>query len=288
MNDAPPTDPTAVAGPDRAAADDPSAGELILMGTGSSVGVPAIGCESDACLSDDPRNDRTRCGVLVRAPGGNFVIDTPPELRIQVTRTRVPMVHAALFTHGHADHIFGLDDLRICSFKLDHPLPLSCEANVETQLRESFAYAFADPAGHSHRFAAPRFEILPLVPGREVTVLGLPVLPLRVMHGKLPILGFRIGDVAYCTDASGLPDETKELLRGLDTLVLGALRHRPHPTHYSVGQAVEVAREIDPRRTFLTHISGELEHVATERELPDDVRLAYDGLRIPYRMHRHP
>ena len=282
MNDEPPADlPPADLPPL-----DGSDGELILMGTGSSVGVPSIGCDAPACLSDDPRNHRTRCGVLVRAPGGYFVIDTPPELRLQVTRERVPMVHAALFTHGHADHIFGLDDLRICSFKLDHPLPLHCEAAVEAQLRQSFAYAFADPAGHSHRFAAPRFAVRPLEPGRAVEVLGLEVLPLRVEHGRLPILGFRIGDIAYCTDASGLPEETKARLGGLDTLVLGALRHRPHATHYSVGQAVAVARELAPRRTFLTHISAELEHAETERGLPPDVRLAYDGLRIPYRVAR--
>ena len=256
--------------------------ELILLGTGGSVGVPAIGCATAACFSEDPRDARTRCGVLVPAPGGNFVIDTPPELRLQLVRERVPAVHAALFTHGHADHVVGLDDLRICSFKMDEPLPLHCEPAVGEQLRTMFSYAFREPPAGAHRFAVPRFAIRPLEPGREIAVLGQSVLPVRLNHGRLPILGFRIGSLAYCTDVSEIPEETFAQLAGVKTLVIDALREEPHPTHFSVGEALEAAARIGAERTYFTHISCNLVHAEAEARLPPHVRIAHDGLRLPF------
>ncbi|NNJ26756.1 MBL fold metallo-hydrolase [Alienimonas chondri] len=256
--------------------------ELILLGTGGSVGVPTIGCDTPACRSKDPRDARTRCGVLVPAPQGNLVIDTPPELRLQLVRERVPMVHAGLFTHGHADHVVGLDDLRICSFRLDEPLPLYCEPPVGEQLQMMFGYAFRDPAAAAHKFAVPRFALQTLEPGRSVNVLGLEVLPVRLNHGRLPILGFRFGSFAYCTDVSEIPEESFRQLAGVETLVIDALREKPHATHFSVDEAMAAAARIGAKRTWFTHISCDLLHAEAEQRLPPDVRIAYDGLRLPF------
>ncbi|MEM9701167.1 MAG: MBL fold metallo-hydrolase [Planctomycetota bacterium] len=256
--------------------------ELILLGTGGSVGVPAIGCDTPTCRSDDPRDARTRCGVLVPAPRGNFVIDTPPELRLQLVRERVPMVHAGLFTHGHADHVTGLDDLRICSFRLEEPLPLHAEPPVQEQLRRMFAYAFSAPPPGAHNFAVPRFSLQTLEPGRPVDVLGQEVLPIRLNHGRLPILGFRFGSFAYCTDVSEIPEESYAQLSGVKTLVIDALRDRPHTTHFSVEQALAAAERVGAERTWFTHISCDLKHEEAEAKLPDHVRIAHDGLRLPF------
>ncbi len=253
---------------------------LVLLGTGTSVGVPVVGCDCEVCVSSDPRNNRTRAGVLVRAPEGDFVIDTPPELRLQLLREKVRAIHAAFFTHGHADHIMGLDDLRIFGFRLEKSIPLYCEAGVEEQLRRTFHYAFASKKP-SHRFAVPRLHFEPIAPLEPIELLGLQVKPIRLMHGKLPIVGFRIGNVAYCTDVSAIPRETHGQLDGLDVLIIDALRHEPHPTHMSVKQAVAVIRRVKPKRGYLTHLSHQLDYAATNAELPDNVELAYDGLEIP-------
>ena len=255
--------------------------ELILLGTGTSVGVPVIGCECDVCTSPNPRNHRTRTGVAVSAPEGVFVIDTPPELRLQLVRERIPLVHAAVFTHAHADHIFGLDDLRICGHRLDRAIPLYCEEPVEAQIRRAFSYAFADADPDAHKFATPnlRFARIGFSP---FELLGLSVLPIRLYHGKLPILGFRIGDIAFCTDVSAIPQESWPLLEGLDVLVIDALRDQPHPTHFGVSQALEVVERVRPRRTYFTHVSHSLEYEQTNTRLPEGVELAYDGLRLAY------
>jgi phosphoribosyl 1,2-cyclic phosphate phosphodiesterase len=216
------------------------------------------------------------------APEGNFLIDTPPELRMQLVRERVEVVHAAIYTHSHADHIFGLDDLRIFGYRLDRDIPLYCEEIVERQLRTSFGYAFETTLINSHHFAAPRLAFRRIAPAEPFDLLGETVRPIRLMHGKLPVLGFRIRDFAYCTDVSFIPDESWPLLEGLDTLVIDALRDEPHATHFSIGQALDVVNRVRPRQTFLTHLSHTLDYAATNARLPPDVRLAYDGLRIAY------
>ncbi len=255
--------------------------ELILLGTGTSVGVPVIGCDCVVCNSTNPRNQRTRTGVAVRTPAGTFVIDTPPELRLQLIREKIALVHAAVFTHSHADHIFGLDDLRICGYRLKGPVRLYCEEPTEQQIRQSFNYAFAVPDPKAHHFARPNleFERIGLEP---FSVLGQLVTPIRLLHGRLPVLGFRLGDVAFCTDVSQIPEESWPLLEGLDVLVLDALRDKPHPTHFGIDQALEVVERVKPRRTFFTHVSHELDYDATNARLPDGVELAYDGLRISF------
>ena len=252
---------------------------ITLTGTGTSVGVPVIGCDCAVCTSDNAKNRRLRSGALVRAPEGNFVIDTSPDLRQQLLRERVRLVHAAVFTHSHADHIFGLDDLRIFGHRLNAPVRLYCEEPVERQLRTSFNYAFDDNVEPAHRFALPRlqFERIGLDPFQ---LLGLSVKPLRLLHGRLPVLGFRINNVAYCTDTSGVPHETLPMLEHLDVLILDALREKPHPTHFSIDQALAVVEQVKPRQTYFTHISCRLDHERTNTRLPKDVELAYDGLTI--------
>lgn len=216
--------------------------------------------------------------MLVRAPLGEFVVDTGPELRLQLLQNDASLIHAAIFTHAHADHVAGLDDLRIFGFRLNSDIPLYCEETVELSIRQMFSYAFIERDKLAHRFAAPRFEFRRLTPGEPFELLGLEVLPIRLHHGKLPILGFRIGDVAFCTDVSSIPSESRALLQNLDTLVLGALRYKPHPTHLHVDAAVKLARQIRPYRTLLTHMAHDLDYETLNSELPDDMAPAHDGL----------
>ena len=254
-------------------------GQMILLGTGTSVGVPAIGCGCDVCRSTNPRNKRTRCSVILGLPEGNVLIDTSPDVRHQLLREEVGIVHAVLYTHEHADHVFGLDDLRLMQFYLGGPVPLYCEPPVEARIRKSYDYAFAS-ATDLHKGAVPQltFQRIGLEP---FELLGARVTPIRLKHGKrFEVLGFRIGNVAYCTDANAIPAESMERLQDLDVLVLDALRPRGHATHFSLEEAVEVARALAPRQTYFTHMSHELEHEATNEELPPGMALAYDGMRI--------
>ena len=254
---------------------------MILLGTGTSVGVPIIGCDCAVCTSDDPKNKRTRSGVFVPAPQGNFVIDTSPELRMQLIREDVQMVHAALYTHSHADHLFGLDDLRIFGHRLDAPVTLHCEEIVERHIRKAFFYAFEPPGKHMHKFAVPKLQFRRI--GLEpFDLLGQRIQPIRLYHGRLPLLGFRIGKVAFCTDVSEIPEESWPHLEDLDVLILDALRDKPHPTHFSIEQSLAVVERVKPKRAYFTHIAHWLDHAETNARLPENVELAYDGLRIPF------
>jgi len=253
-----------------------------VLGCGTSVGVPALGCGCDVCQGGHPRNQRTRCAVIAGLPEGNLLIDTPPELRIQLIREKIGIVHAVLFTHAHADHMFGLDDLRLFPFYLGHPVPLYCEAFVEERLRHAFDYAFYE-SPESHAGARPRLTFHQ-IEHQPFDVLGATVTPLRLRHGPhLDVLGFRIGDIAYCTDTNEIPEETMSRLEGLDVLLLDALRPSPHVTHFGLDEAVEVAQQIGARRTYLTHLSHELDYERTNEYLPDGIELAYDGLRLDLR-----
>ncbi len=254
-------------------------GQLVLLGTGTSVGVPMIGCGCDVCRSDHPKNKRTRCSVVLGLGEGNLLIDTAPDLRIQLLREGIGLVHAVLFTHEHADHLFGLDDLRLFQFYIGGPVPLYCESNVGQRIRKSFDYAFAKPFS-PHAGSVPLLEICNITT-EPFSLLGTRVIPIRLKHGKLDVLGFRIGNVAYCTDTSEIPPQSWPLLEGLDLLILDALRRKPHPTHLSLDQAVDIARRLRPKRTLLTHISHDLEHESINARLPRDIQLAFDGQRVP-------
>lgn len=253
-------------------------GQLVFLGTGTSVGVPVVGCGCPTCTSGDPRNSRLRCAVVVGLPEGTLLVDTPPDLRTQLLREQIHLVHATLFTHDHADHVFGLDDLRLFPYYLGHAMPVYCEEQVEARIRKSFDYAFAAEATY-YAGGVPQIEF------RRITtepfdVLGARVVPLRLAHGRFQVLGFRFGNVAYCTDTNRIPPESRSLLGGLDVLVLDALRDKPHATHFSLDEAVEMARAIGAKRTYFTHMSHDLEHEATNRSLPPGMELAYDGLRV--------
>lgn len=256
------------------------AGQLVFLGTGTSVGVPVIGCDCSTCTSRDPRNQRTRCGLALGLPKGNLLVDTPTDLRTQLLRERIGLAHAVLYTHAHADHLFGLDDVRLFSFYLQQSMPIYCEPAVEQRIRTSFDYAFAEEVQHYPRGALPQLEFRP-IGTQPVMILGATVVPIRLWHGRTPVLGFRFGNVAYCTDTNGIPDESWPLLHGLDVLILDCLRDKPHPTHFSLQEAVETARRIGARRTLFTHMSHDLEHAATNQRLPAGMELAYDGLRVP-------
>ena len=272
-------DATSTKAPERG--DDEIGRELVLLGTGTSTGVPMIGCDCDVCRSPNPRNNRTRTGVAVHVPSGTFLIDTSPELRIQLLRERIPIAHAVIFTHGHVDHLFGLDDTRLFPHQLGHPLPIYLEESTETTMRGAFSYAFRTRPPEAKGWSIPQFDVHRI--GEEpFELLGQTVRPVRLLHGRMPVLGFRFNDVAFCTDVSTIPEESWSKLEGLDVLVLDALRDKPHPTHFSIDQALEVVDRLKPRQTWLTHISHSLEHEATNARLPANVQLAYDGLRIPF------
>lgn len=255
--------------------------ELVLLGTGTSTGVPMIGCDCDVCRSPNPRNNRMRTGVAVHAPEGTFLIDTSPELRLQLLRERIPVAHAVIFTHGHVDHLFGLDDTRLFPHRLGYPLPIYLEASTEATMRGAFGYAFRERPPEAKGWSIPQFDVRRI--GEEpFELLGQRVRPVRLLHGRLPVLGFRFNNVAFCTDVSQIPEGSWPKLEGLDVLVLDALREKPHPTHFCIDQALEVVERLKPKQTWLTHISHSLEHEATNARLPASVQLAYDGLRIPY------
>jgi phosphoribosyl 1,2-cyclic phosphate phosphodiesterase len=241
-----------------------------------------IGCECAVCRSPNPRNSRTRSSVLLKLPAGNLLIDTSPELRIQLVRERIPVAHAILYTHYHADHLFGLDDVRLFPKYLGGPLPIYCTDEVEEVIRKAFGYAFHPgnddlPAG-----------VLPKLEFRRITaapfdVLGLRIVPVPLVHARFNVFGFRFGDVAYCTDVSHIPAASWPLLEGLDVLVIDALRpHRPHPSHFGLPQALEAVTRLKPRQTYLTHMSHEMDYDTLPDLLPPGVALAYDGLTFDF------
>lgn len=255
-------------------------GEMILLGTGTSVGVPTIGCGCPVCQSDDPRNKRTRCSAILGLPGGNLLIDTGPDLRAQLLREKIGIVHAVAYTHEHADHIFGMDDLRIFQFYLGHAVPIYCSEVVQRSLQCCFPYAFSSDTP-THAGSRPQLDFHRLEPEKPVELLGAEILPLKLQHGpRFEVLGFRVGKVAYCTDTNFIPPATLAQLEGLDVLVLDALRPTPHATHFSLEESVAIARQLQPKQTYFTHISCRMDHEEINARLPDNIQLAHDGLRI--------
>jgi phosphoribosyl 1,2-cyclic phosphate phosphodiesterase len=254
-------------------------GHMVLLGTGTSVGVPTIGCGCPVCQSDEPRNNRTRSSAILGMPEGNLLIDTSPDLRLQLLRERISLVHAVAFTHEHADHVMGLDDLRLFPYYIGHAVPLYCEEVVERRIRMAFDYAFQN-AEPTHSGAVPQLTFR-RIGDEPFEALGAALQPVRMHHGpRFTTLGFRVGNVAYCTDTSFIPEESMQRLEGLDVLVLDALRHRPHVTHLSLEQAIAIAERLRPKRTIFTHISHELDYRSTNASLPPGMELGYDGLRV--------
>ena len=247
---------------------------VTVLGSGTSHGIPSVGCACAVCASPDPRDRRSRCALVIQWQGRTLLVDTPPELRQQVIRSQVRRVDALLFTHSHADHIFGLDDVRRFNEMQSGELPVFAGETTLRDLERSFRYVFVPTQLGGGK---PRLALTPIT-GDRLEWDGISVEAIPVFHGELEILAFRCGPFAYVTDASRIPPESLERLRGLDTLILGALRWEPHPTHFTIDQALEVVSELAPRRTFFTHLSHTVPHAETERRLPSGVRLAYDGL----------
>jgi len=241
-----------------------------------------IGCDCSVCTSSDPRNQRTRPSVLLSFKGGNLLIDTTPEMRMQLLRERVRHVHAIALTHHHADHLFGLDDARLFPRWVGGPVPIYCEQDTEETIRRVFSYAFRPGTEEWPAGFVPKLRFVRIEPESPCEILGQSVLPIRLEHGPFQVLGFRVGPLAYCTDVSRIPDPSRPLLEGLDTLVLDALRYEPHPTHFSLSEALTVVESLKPRRTFLTHLSHSFDHGPTQASLPPSVALAYDGLQLEF------
>jgi len=251
--------------------------ELLFLGTGTSAGIPMIGCNCDVCRSTDPRDKRTRCSVVVTYGGTRVLVDTTPELRLQCVSHDVQKIDAVVFTHAHADHIMGLDDCRRFNYIKGGPLDVWADAPTYRSLQQCFGYAFIEPAPEMKVFR-PHLEHRDIRGSFEIG--GVTWTPVPLIHGELPVLGFRIGNLAYCTDVSFIPEASYALLEGLDVLILDALQHKPHTTHFSISEAIEAATRVGARQTWFTHIAHALAHEETNRTLPKNMQLAYDGQRV--------
>ena len=256
---------------------------LTFLGTGTSFGVPQIGCECAVCRSTDPRDKRTRAGAIVESDGGTILIDTPPELRLQLIAGGFSGVDAVVYTHEHADHVNGIDDLRMFSVRQGRPLPVYGPSETLDRIRASFSYIFDDAVRPYEGTSKPSLVMRVVEPGRPVRVAGTEVLPLAFWHGHLRVFGYRLGRLAYITDVKAIPEMERDSLRDLDVLVLNALWWRPHPTHLSIGEAIEVAQALGARRTYLTHLTHETGHADLARRLPDGIFPAHDGLAVEVR-----
>jgi phosphoribosyl 1,2-cyclic phosphate phosphodiesterase len=254
----------------------PSA-RVTFLGTGTSHGVPMIGCRCATCTSADPHDTRLRPSIYLAVESGpSILVDTGTDLRQQALAHNLTRVDAILFTHSHADHVMGLDEVRRFNMLQGGAIPAFADPRTAADLRRTFDYVFGEPDQKGG--GVPQID-LRIIDG-PFAIDGLPITPVRIFHGARPILGFRFGSLAYLTDCSAIPDESWPLLEGLDVLVLDALRHRPHPTHFSVSEALAVIARLRPRRALLTHICHDLPHQATNRTLPAGVALAYDGLTL--------
>lgn len=272
---------------------------FVFLGTGTSAGVPAIGCDCEVCTSADPRDNRTRTSgaLLFTDPAGQermILIDTGPDLRAQALRERLNRCDAILFTHNHVDHTYGLDEVRRFNAVQKTPIAIYAEQKTMQDLRRVFAHIFDRDKNVNDSFVA---SLIPhtIEPEKPFTIHGIRITPIRLIHGKLPIVGFRFDPagardadakdsplpLAYCTDVSGIPPETWKHLKGLKTLVLDALRHRKHSTHLSLDESLVIAENVGADHTFFVHMSHDLGHAHTNAQLPETIKLAHDGLKLP-------
>lgn len=249
---------------------------ITVLGSGTSMGVPTLGCDCKVCTSDDPRDNRLRPSVMVQYDGYTVLIDTTPDFRQQAMRAGIKRIDAILFTHPHADHIMGLDDVRPINLKQRLPIPIYGSHETLNTIARSFLYIFENTNPES---TIPKLTINP-IDEEGVDLFGVHFTPVVLMHGKAPIYGYRFGSAAYLTDHSDVPPASMEKLLGLDVAFFDALRHKPHPTHSTVQQSLNLVQQLSPKRAFFTHISHDLGHEKTESMLPPNVRLAYDGLTI--------
>ena len=239
------------------------------------MGVPTLGCHCAVCESTDPKDKRTRPSVLLEYNGRCVVIDTTPDFRSQALRERLDRLDAVLYTHGHADHILGLDDIRPYNLKQNSVIPVYGAQSTLDILQRQFPYVFNDAPTEN---SVPGVELHRI--GGSFKLFGAQIIPVPAMHGSGPILGFRIGKVAYLTDFSTIPPSSMDLLRGMDHLILDALRYVPHPTHSTVENSLALVKELKPKKAWFTHMCHDLGHEATNAKLPENIRLSYDGLKF--------
>ena len=251
--------------------------ELLFLGTGTSAGVPMIGCHCPICSSPDPHDKRNRPSVLVRYDGLSILIDTTPELRVQCLAYKIDLVDTVVFTHPHADHIMGLDDVRRFNMLKNGSIDVWADDKTHTALKRAFGYAFLGPDEEPKVF---RPHLIQRLIDGPFQIGGRTWTPVPLIHDKIQVLGFRIGPLAYCTDVNRIPEESFELLAGVDTLVLDALQPQPHPAHFSLSQACAAATRIAARQTWFTHITHNMFHAQTNASLPPNVQLAHDGQRV--------
>lgn len=250
--------------------------QIEILGSGTSMGVPVVGCDCQVCQSDDSRDKRTRTSVFVEQNGAHILIDTSADYRQQMLRAGITDLDAVIYTHHHIDHISGMDDLRSLNILHKKNIPIYSSQETMHTIKRVFAYTFSDTAYQSD---VP--GVIPnVIDSKPFVIKNVEIIPIPLLHGKLPIFGFRIGDFAYCTDVSEIPESSHQLLQDLQILILGALRYKPHPTHFSIEQALGEAKRIGAQQTFFTHLSHAVLHRNAENELPENVHLAYDGLQL--------
>ncbi len=249
--------------------------KLRILGSGTSTGVPIIGCDCAVCSSGKIRNQRTRASALFTVGTKNLLVDTSIDFRAQALAVGIKHIDGVLFTHSHADHIHGIDDLRAFNFMQKSSIPCFGNAATMDRIETIFDYIFTHKEGDGWK---PKLELNRV--DKNFTVAGVEVTPLPVEHGRGSVMGYRIGEVAYVTDCSSIPDGTKKLLEGLELIVIGALRHEPHPTHFTIGEAIRATQELKPKRTVLTHLGHNIDYDLDGGELPGGVEFAYDGMEL--------
>lgn len=255
--------------------------KFTFLGTGTSFGVPQIGCGCAVCRSPDPRDRRTRCGAIVESDSGTrILIDTPPELRLQLVAAGIDRVDALLFTHEHADHIHGLDDIRSFTVRRATPLPMYGSAETLATIAVRFPYIMDERLKPLPGTYKPEGKAMPVEPGVSIAIGDLTVIPIAIPHGRVTAFGWRIGPVGYVTDAKTVPSTAIEALRGVRVLVINALFRTPHPTHLSLPEALDVATAVGAERTYLTHLTHDNFHAELEAELPRGIAPAFDGLTL--------
>lgn len=254
--------------------------KITILGSGTSTGIPVIGCRCAVCLSDHPHNQRTRCSALLNYAKYNILIDTSTDLRQQALREDIRRIDAVFYTHSHADHLHGIDDLRGFNLRSKEPIPLYGSEQTLSTVRNSFSYIFdkSEPVSY-----IPRLELHPI--DSSIELFGLEITPIPMLHGKMETFGYRCGPFAYLTDCNVIPPTSLTLLNDLELLVLDGLRFTPHNTHFNIPQAVKMAQKIGAKQTLFTHLSHEVDHPVHDLELPDGINLAHDSQQFSFQMN---
>lgn len=250
---------------------------VTVLGSGTSSGIPCLGVKySDAFLSN-PKNHRTRCSIVIHGPEGNLLIDSSPDMRTQLLREKIDEIDRVIITHAHADHMFGMHDLRGLSLKHGGEMEIYTLPVHQQSIRNVFPFAFLEP---QPGIWLPRFKLHDIAP--ELSLCGLRIETMIMKHGKMDVIAIRVGDFAYLTDVKTIPENELKKLYHLDTLIVGAVRYKPHPNHFNIEEALALIKEISPKRVYFTHISDEIDHNTAEKDLPEHVKLAYDGLKLSF------